>query len=321
VTSASQITLFPDDLHSGVSTTYIRINDESWMTYTNPINIDRIDGAYTISYYSVDNAGNIEPTHLFSVELVSFSVTSYITDSDFNSINYFDVVLTKDQKTSGYKLVATNPGQFYYHIEVLNNWPFAVDELIIQPQLPTDFTLKGAMPIHVYLDGIDITNLCTIEGASVTVLNVPIGSMVNVQIHLDYNLKGTFYSTLEDFDKTNYQFTTSVTGLSGDPTINGESLFGSYHSSDSLIVHQKKTTAIAGFVLDTSGNPIAGITVELVDTNGYSLTTTTDENGFYYFVEIAVCTYTLIISYNTTNYTQTVTTGKGELCEANFILI
>jgi PKD repeat protein len=321
VTSTSRFTLLPEDPHSGILTTYYKIDDGPWSVYTTPFTIDGVDGSYQISYYSVDAAGNTETPQISWVELVSFSVTSYVTDSDFNPIAYFDVVLTKSQKEEGYKLVATNPGQFYYHIEIVNNWPLTVDDLTLQPHLPTDFIMKGAMPIHVYLDGVDITTLCIIEGKTVKVQNIPLGSRIYVTVHLEYNLKGTFYNTLEDFDKTSYQFATTITGLHGNQEITGKSLTGTYQTSDPLIVHQKKTTAIAGFVLDDKGSPIVGITVTLVDSNGQSQTATTDENGFYYFVDIDVCTYTLIITYNSTNYTQTVTTEKGQLTEVNFTLI
>jgi hypothetical protein len=78
-------------------------------------------------------------------------VDSYLTDSDFDPITYFDVIFSKG-KSGGYRIVATNPGQFYYNIEVTNNWTAAIYSLTIEVNIPTDFVLKGAVPIHVYLD-------------------------------------------------------------------------------------------------------------------------------------------------------------------------
>jgi hypothetical protein len=44
---------------SGVNYTMYKINDGDWTIYGDPFIIDE-DGTYTISYYSVDNAGNVE---------------------------------------------------------------------------------------------------------------------------------------------------------------------------------------------------------------------------------------------------------------------
>lgn len=277
-----------------------------------------IDGTYIIEYYSVDIAGNEETVKSATAILVSFKVNSYLTDSDFNPITYFDVVFAKD-KSGGYKLVATNPGQFYYLIEVINNWPIIIDSLIINASIPGDFVLKGAVPIHVYLDDVDITDLCTIDGTMIIVTNVPSRSVVYATIHLDYGLKGTVYASLDDFEMKGYICSVIVSGFSGSPSMSGEGLIGIYSSSATLIACKKKTTAIAGFVADVNGNPIVGITVRLFDSNGNLVTeTVTDENGFYYFVDIEAGDYTVKVTYNGQTYTQETTVAENELAQVDF---
>jgi hypothetical protein len=53
------ITLYAVDNESGVNTTYYRLNNDTWVEYTEPFNIST-DGIWEIDYYSVDFAGNQE---------------------------------------------------------------------------------------------------------------------------------------------------------------------------------------------------------------------------------------------------------------------
>ena len=321
VTSATEFTLTATDAVSSVAHTYYRINGDDWIEYVDPFKLAGPDGTYTIEYYSVDVADNEETPKSATVILVSLKVNSYLTDSDFNPITYFDLVFVKD-KAGGYRLVATNPGQFYYNIEVMNDWPIAVDTLTIDVSIPADFVLKGVVPIHVYLDGTDITDLCTIEGTTITVTNVPTGSKVYVTVHLDYALKyqysGTIYNTLEEFGLKGYTFTVIISGSGGSPSAPSEGLIGTYSSSATLSAHQKKTTAIAGFVTDADGNPIIGATVELFDSEGILVgTMVTDENGFYYFIDIPAGDYSIKVTSNSQVYIQTATAVSKELTQVD----
>jgi len=318
VTSATEFTLTATDDVSGVAHTYYRINNGDWTEYVSAFKLEGPDGPYTIDYYSVDVAGNEETPKSATVILVSLKVNSYLTDSDFNPITYFDLVFVKD-KSGGYKLVATNPGQFYHNIEVTNDWSIAVDTLTIDASIPVGFVLKGAVPIHIYLDGNDITDLCTIDGNTITVTNVSSGSMVYVTIHIDYALKGTIYESLDTFEMKSYTFAVTVFGSGGTPSAPGQDLIGTYTSSATLIVHQKKTTAIAGFVTDADGNPIVGATVELFDYEGNLIATTvTDENGLYYFLDIPARDYTVQVTYNVQVYAKTATAVSKELIQVDF---
>jgi len=317
VTSNTEFTITASDAVSGVAQTYYRINGSDWGEYFGSFNLTGQDGTYIIDYYSVDLAGNDETPRSVTVILVSFKVNSYMTDSDFNPLSYFDVVFAKD-KSGGYKLVATNPGQFYYSIEIVNNWPIAVN-MTINVSIPEDFVLKGAVPIHVYLDGTDITDLCKIDGTRITVMNIPSGSMVYVNIHVDYGLKGALFGSLDEFELKGYIFDVVVSSSGGSPSVPGGGLIGTHDSSATLIAHQKKTTAIAGFVMDAYGNPIVGVMVELFNSNGnWIATAVTDENGFYYFIDIEPGDYVVQVTYNGQIYSQAITVAKNELAQVDF---
>jgi M6 family metalloprotease-like protein len=124
------------------------------------------------------------------------AVTTWITDSDFNNITSFRAVFTPDGKTGYYKLTATNPGQFYQNILVNNTGPIPLN-ITITYDIDPNFTMKGAMPIHVYADlyrTIDITSNCTFQDNKIIAYNVPPGGTVYVTVHLDYALKGTLWT-------------------------------------------------------------------------------------------------------------------------------
>jgi hypothetical protein len=302
------------DAYSGVAQIYYSLDGMVWEPYVTPFSIVGPDGPYLIYYYSVDVAGNEEdPMNTQDVFLISLDVDSYLTDSDFNPITHFDFIFRKNKDPAGFTLIATNPGQFYYHIEVVNTWPTFIDTLTIAAILPNDFILKGAMPIHVYLDGVDITESSTIIGTTVYVSNIQPGSMVWVTIHMDYRLKGEFYPTLSAFIAKSYLFDASASGTG--------ILTGTYDSSSILVGYQKKTTGICGFVTDTDGNPRVGVTVNLYQEDGVTLirSTVTDANGFYYFVDLSLPAYKVIIDPITDPIIiMDVTVTKDEFMEANF---
>ena len=81
--------------------------------------LPNVEGIYIIEFYSVDNNGNIEDIKIETVILVNLNVEAYITRGEADVLPYFDVIFSK-YKDGGYKLVATNPGQFFYTIEITN---------------------------------------------------------------------------------------------------------------------------------------------------------------------------------------------------------
>ena len=53
-----QVTLTATDNESGVNATYYQINQSGWVRYSGPFSLT--EGNVTLTYYSIDNAGNAE---------------------------------------------------------------------------------------------------------------------------------------------------------------------------------------------------------------------------------------------------------------------
>ncbi|UCD93130.1 MAG: Ig-like domain repeat protein [Methanobacteriota archaeon] len=66
--SSVEITLRPFDLTSGVNHTMYSVDGGAWQTYTGSFAVGG-DGAHTVEYYSVDEAGNIESTKSVQVSI------------------------------------------------------------------------------------------------------------------------------------------------------------------------------------------------------------------------------------------------------------
>ncbi|RLF58740.1 MAG: hypothetical protein DRN37_04655, partial [Thermoplasmata archaeon] len=66
--SSVQIQLDAYDNASGVKTTYYKVNNQGWKTYTSPFSLSE-SGSYTIRYYSVDTMLNIEDTKTVEIKI------------------------------------------------------------------------------------------------------------------------------------------------------------------------------------------------------------------------------------------------------------
>ena len=195
-----------------------------------------------------------------------------------------------------------------------------METLHIETPIPDDFILKGSTPIHVYLDGIDITTECIINGNLITIQDIPPDSAIRVVVHLDYGLKGNTYESLEEFGMVGYVFETIVSGINGESLIIDDGLEQSSQSSATLTSHQKKTTAIAGYVYDGDGNPIEGTIVVLYRNGNPVSSIITDENGFYYFIDVEVEMYEVRVLVGGITEIQVATTSKNELEELDFVI-
>jgi hypothetical protein len=320
VTSATEFSLMPTDDCSGVTHTFYSINGGAWIEYVASFTISGTDGSYTIEYYSTDFAGNEEDIQSLTVILVSISLDSTMTD-DVTPFDNFDIIFRNGN--DGYTLITTNPGQFHYYIELVNNWPITLDSLILNIAIPPDFETQGTNPIHIYLDGVEVTDLCLIEGTTVTIYNVPAGGQLLVTVHLDYALKGQVYQSLDDFQLRQYVYVESIAAIAGELTTSGEGLEGEYDSATTIFAKQKKTTAIAGFVRDSTGNPLVGVTVELIDPVSGEVkgTALTDDDGLYYFIDMAVGEYLVRATVDGQQFTQTAVVVKDELTQIDFDII
>ena len=66
-----------DDIGSGISLIRYRINDSEWIHYAQPFNFSNYSsGTYVISYYSIDNAGNVGEIKSITVVLISTEESS-----------------------------------------------------------------------------------------------------------------------------------------------------------------------------------------------------------------------------------------------------
>ncbi|MFX0009865.1 MAG: carboxypeptidase-like regulatory domain-containing protein, partial [Candidatus Hermodarchaeota archaeon] len=290
VTTTTLFTLGTSDDVSGVAHTYYWINNspvyEDILTFSLT---GRLDGTYRIYFYSIDMVGNVEGVKYVDVILVSLNIESYISNGvSGDVINEFDVIFRKCKENGieGFKLVATNPGQIFYHININNYWPISVDELIVNTNIPFDFEKKGCNPIHVFLDGEQITDSCILVDGLITIFDIPSGSLVEIIVHLDYGLKDTFYEILENFWLKFYSFEPVIQAYGGDSMDLSNYLVGTYTTSNEFKAFEKKTTAIAGFVMNQDGYRITGALVQLQQSDGTVFETITDENGFYFFTDI-----------------------------------
>jgi hypothetical protein len=244
---------------------------------------------------------------------------STITDSAFQlkddlspwTITDFEILLGGKDNT----IVATNPGQFYYHQRVTNTLAttVSVDFAISWPcQFVTQTGTQGN-PLHSYVQyASDPANtwrdwtpqssnpvimnapaagcLKTTSGptsgtATMTVNNVPAGAKVWVTVHLDYALKGTLAPS-PTFGNPPILYTpfasTATIKVSGVPV-------GFSSSSTSLLGRGKKVTVIYGTVRDGSGNTLDNVWIRLTQGSN-SAFAQTGADGTYVFYDGQSCT-------------------------------
>ena len=75
------------------------------------------------------------------------------------------------------------------------------------------------------------------------------------------------------------------------------------------------------YVYNTNGEFLEGLIVKLYQNGVLIGTTTTDENGFYYFIDIDEGDYEVHVLYDDQNEIQVATASKNELEEVNFELL
>jgi hypothetical protein len=298
VTSATCFSFEAFDEISGVDFTKYRILGETEWRFAELFTLSGYtDGIYVIEFYSVDNVGNVETVKSVEVNLVSIKTESYLSD-EVNRISSFDLVFRK-YKNLGYMLTATNPGQIFYNVELYHNWPIPIEYLEVDMAIPSDFVTQGTNPIHIYMDGEDITEFCIIDGFSVKIFDIAPGSVITIIVHMDYGLKGTIFESLDDVGINRYSFESIITAGGGEIEISDNSLFEVQETDTEIYSILKGTTAIAGCITDEYGIPLQGFEIVLTDAYGNIIATTfTDENGFYYFNNIDPGNYIIEVRFN-----------------------
>ena len=240
---------------------------------------------------------------------------SAVTDTEFR---YFDVDPMAGQQFrliftpySGYKLSASNPGQFYYNVFYTGD---SGDSVTLTIRIPSQFVTQGAQPIHAYsasnpyliwdpytnafdwqcyvpsgeLSGITISgpDASTYPGYTTYTVSgtVPSTGLFYVTVHVDYGAK-----SLSGFVKSG----ANALGTSTIPTILDQTWYEFSWSNDptqgfwepkiqNLNVF-KKDPGIAGLVSASDGTGIANARVDI---SGQGITTTyayTDQDGWYVF--------------------------------------
>jgi hypothetical protein len=219
-----------------------------------------------------------------TVEATDVASGSTMTNSAFElrddlgpwTINDFEILLNTKNT-----IVATNPGQFYYHQRVDNTFPATTDmkfalnwDANFAPQ-----TISG-QPIHAYVQLAtdppntwrDVTgsatgkcwnaaqNTCGGADGTITAQNVPAGATVWVNVHLDYKLKGETVSSTFLKKPIEYGPFSSDVEIRDDATQN---LVGVSSSETSLVGRGKKVTVLYGTATAPGGGPLPGAWVRI----------------------------------------------------------
>jgi hypothetical protein len=218
----------------------------------------------------------------------------FITDSAFKfendlspwQVSEFEILKKKDNQ-----IVATNPGQFYEHVRVVNvagpnqpvtmtaKWPYNSADLL------NSFVTQGATPVHCYQQlagssswsevSCQITFNASTGTATASIASVPAGATVWMTVHLDYAGKTRIDPTM-----TPRTFVFSAVWTDGP-------LVGS--SSAVVVGRPKKVTMVYGTVSTTSGAPLAGMLVTLYSGATPKATYETGTDGFYVFFNDMSC--------------------------------
>ena len=244
---------------------------------------------YTFNRWYIDNIAqpqtsqiqitmNLEHNGIAYYTQLQQTMNAYFTDSNYEPINSFDVLFTKDTSTT-LKLTATHPSTYYYTLGIKNNGP-AVPLFAVTIKIPTDFVLTGTDKVTVDFNPASYT----LAGGMLTVNipNVASGQAFTLRVHLDYNLKGTkpYPANSPTTYTKQYTFETSVGGLSRQTTISATG---------------KKATAIGGIVTDTRNHPENGLKVKVYQGSTMKWSIVVDGDGFYLVEVTAGGPYTIRI--------------------------
>ncbi len=246
-----------------------------------------------------------------------------VTDTSFcplTSNQFILVYITDPANGSAFRMVASNPGQFYGNI-FYTATPSAAFSLTIT--LPYPFITQGARPIQTSSsfsllsgcfspsfdnpDGISISTAgghLSTSGYPVVLLSdyssqtlgstttitvtgtVPSTGLVYVTVHMAYGLKGQDFSKGTQTCPTATGVTTPTAVITCPQPYTFSAIGTSFSASTTItsINTFKKDPGFAGVVTDLNSNPVANVTVQIHDSSGNLLgTATTDEDGVYLF--------------------------------------
>ena len=274
-------------------------------------------GSYSYKAFVATNGNYLgsdsgcEPFSVIQKSLVTdSSLCTFDVDSSVAG-NQFRLLYTPD--ASGWKLNASNPGQYYYN--AFDNAPTGT----IKFTIPYPFVTQGNTPIHLYSSVTTQTvngQTCLIPGTEIghsdqqitlasytnptlgtttTTVTVnfssPITGFVYANIHLDYGLKGTTGYAKGGIQRAGCNSSANDAVAFGNqsniliPDCASYPFSFQNGTSDSQTVSSrnvfKKDPGIAGLVLQNgTGNPVPNVPVN-IQGDGQNVTVYTDDDGWY----------------------------------------
>jgi hypothetical protein len=306
------------------------------------------------------NTAKIVETEQTSTATAYACPPDFATSSSFCAITdkTANLILVQDGSTT-FNLRASNPGQFYQNIfytaapgsgftitinvpypfvtqgahpiQTSSSFALNTNGLCISPLFDNAVTGIAAAGNHVsssrypvvLLDDSGSTPTITVTGT------VPASGLVYITVHLDYGLKGYDFNkgpprTFNGFNSYDALLSTNTALVIN----NGQSY--AFSTAEDLISSFtlnsintfKKDPGFAGVVLDSTGNPVAGVTVQIYDPKGKLLATViTDEDGFYsYQYKYTGSPATFTIKLPAYNLSQSVKVQSNKLVEVDFQL-
>ena len=271
----------------------------------------------------------------------------------------FTLIFIEDPANPGtFQLTASNPGQFYYN--VFYNGP-AGSPVRLAIRIPYPFVTQGSIPVQEFsqvsfnsqgcfvpsgqLSGFTVsgTPTTTPSGATSITLDdytpqamgsfvtltvsgtVPATGLVYVTIHLDYGFKKFtgYVDTNNNAVNTDPRWT--VTQLQS-YTFSYNTLVGNPTQADSQTVQSENVfkgcgMGFCGMVMDSTGTPVNGATVQVYGSNGLLIgTVQTDQYGFYSipYTLLGTNLATFTIAIPAYNLQQTVTLAVDTFTVTNF---
>ncbi|HET8652952.1 MAG TPA: hypothetical protein VFM13_10310, partial [Gaiellaceae bacterium] len=238
------------------------------------------------------------------------TATSAVTDSALCTFDYdsgtagdqFRLLYTPSPQSAGYKLNASNPGQFYYNVFYAGT---GGDSVTLT--LPYPFVTQGAVAVHVYSSVDTVTTpggqTCYVPGdeighysPSITLgdyataydftqtVNVPVSPVADfayINIHLDYGLKGT--APYAKDGSNNAVDPADVTKVLI-PDLQEYGFTNSVGPGDSVMSRNvfKKNPGIAGLVLKSSTtDPVGNAKAQIYQGTKLMTTQYADEDGWF----------------------------------------
>jgi uncharacterized repeat protein (TIGR01451 family) len=328
--AVGQIIIYSFDVENtgNVTLTDLAINDSRVtvtcsMTTLAPAASTTCTGAYTITQADVNN-GSVTNTAtasgdgpqgqdaadsdsaIVSVRLVS---TSALTHSAAKSTTEISNQLVADFEillNGKNEIVATNPGQFFYHqwatnpYSITTSWEFELDwtenfeaQTVAGGPIKAFLQLPGSSSFVNWTSQStaicwNASNGCPSDSIGrIRVNNVPAGATVWVMAHIDYSWKGSNISTVSPNPMTRpvlYGPLSSAIEIENESGVK----IGESYSQTFVWGRGKKVTMLYGTATNSSGAVMADTWIQVKQGTNTAITKT-DSEGFYVFFDGQAC--------------------------------